>query len=300
MQRVLTEIITPFDNCESIDINSLIELIRFQLGHKCGIVLFGTTGECSTLTHNEREIIMDQIVKIFSSNLDDFVINIVGENTSECIYNINFAKEKGFSRFILTSPYLNKLSQIEMQKYFYEICDNFKELKFIIYIFSDRKNGNLLPKTIYNINIQCPNVFAIKESSKDLSDMIQIKIMCPSLKLYCSYDELVIPAMSIGAYGLISILSNYTPKTFNLITDYCYNNKYKEANLLYKEINDLIKLSFTETNPISIKYILHKSGLISLDEVRSPLVKSQNKENQIKLSFCMSKLCKYYLINIGN
>lgn len=299
MQRVLTAIVTPFDLQLKVDIHSLIELIRFQFGHHCGVVLFGTTGECPTLSDEERELIMDEVIKVFPSNINDFVIGVGGNNTSECINNVNSARKRGFSQFMVTTPYYNKPTQLGMQKHFEAICNSSKDSKFILYNVPGRTNINLLPNTVYNICKECPNVFAIKEASGDLGQMILIKRLCQSLTLYCGDDGLVVPAMSIGAYGVISVLSNYTPKTLSLITKYCTERNFEEAFILYKEVDDMIRLLFVETNPVPIKYLLYKTKLIDTDEVRLPLVKFQSDENKAKLETCREKLCAFYLNNPG-
>lgn len=299
MHRVLTAIITPFLENGNVDIQSLIEIIRFQIGNNCGIVLFGTTGECPTLTNSERDIIMDEIIKIYHYNINNFVIGVGGNNTKECIDNVNHAKEKGFNHFMITTPYYNKPSQLGMEKHFITICDSFEDSKFIIYNVPGRTNVNLLPNTVFNICNTCPNVFAIKEASGDLSQMTLVKRLCPNLTLYCGDDSLVIPAMSIGAYGVISVLSNYTPKAVNLIINLCSENNFKEAFKIYNEFDDLIRLLFSETNPVPIKYLLYKTKLIDTDNVRLPLVKMQNEENKLKIDNCRIKLCTFFLNNPG-
>lgn len=299
MQRVLTAIVTPFNLQLKVDIHSLIELIRFQFGHNCGVVLFGTTGECPTLSNQEREMIMDEVIKVFPSNINDFVIGVGGNNTSECINNVHSARKRGFSQFMVTTPYYNKPTQLGMQKHFEAICNSSKDSKFILYNVPGRTNVNLLPNTVYNICKECPNVFAIKEASGDLGQMILIRRLCSSLTVYCGDDGLVIPAMSIGAYGVISVLSNYTPKTLSLITKYCADGNFDEAFILYKEVDDMIRLLFVETNPVPIKYLLYKSKLIDTDEVRLPLVKFQSDENKAKLQASREKLCAFYLNNPG-
>ena len=294
MLRVLTAIVTPLNFEKKFDIYSLIDLIRFQLGHNCGVVLFGTTGECPTLTSEEREIIMDEVIKVFHSNMNNFIIGVGGYNTSDCIMNVNIANKKGFKNFMVTTPYYNKPTQIGMQKHFEAICNSSKESQFILYNVPGRTNVNLLPNTLYSICNECPNVFGIKEASGDLGQMIMIRRLCPYLTVYCGDDGLIIPAMSIGAYGVISVLSNYTPKTLNLIIEFCVLRNYEEAFTIYKEVDDMIRLLFVETNPVPIKYILYKSKLIESDDVRLPLVKFQSEENKAKLESCIEKLCKFY------
>lgn len=299
MNRVLTAIITPFLENGTIDKHSLNELIRFQLGHNCGVVLFGTTGECPTLTQSERQLIMDEVEKVFYSSIDNFVIGVGGNNTAECIENVKVAKAKGFTSFMVTTPYYNKPSQLGMQKHFVAICESSKDSKFIIYNVPGRTNLNLLPNTVFNICNECPNVFAIKEASGDLGQMTLIRRLCPQLIMYCGDDGLVIPAMSIGAYGVISVLSNYTPKAVNLVVNYCVEENFREAFKIYNEVDDLIRLLFSETNPVPIKYLLYESKLIDTDEVRLPLVKMQSYEFKAKINTCREKLVIFCLNNPG-
>jgi 4-hydroxy-tetrahydrodipicolinate synthase len=299
MNRVLTAIVTPFLENGTVDKSSLLELIRFQLGHNCGVVLFGTTGECPTLTQTERQLIMDEVVKVFHSNMNNFVIGVGGNNTNECIENVRIARAKGFTNFMVTTPYYNKPSQLGMQRHFVTICESAKDSKFIIYNVPGRTNLNLLPNTVFNICKECPNVFAIKEASGDLGQMTLVRRLCPQLIMYCGDDGLVVPAMSIGAYGVISVLSNYTPKAVNLIVNYCTEQNFQEAFKIYNELDDLIRLLFSETNPVPIKYLLYKTKLIDTDNVRLPLVKMQSDEFKQKINTCREKLCAYFLNNPG-
>lgn len=295
LPRLLTAIVTPFDEDDKIDMNSLIELVRFQLLHDCGVVLFGTTGECPTITNNERIDIYTQILLHFSNDITNFVIGVGGNNTSECINHIDLATEFGFTQFMLTVPYYNKPTQVGLEKHFIKICNYFPDYKFILYNVPSRCGTNMLPNTVLQIYNNTQNVFAIKEASSDLSQMIMIRRLCPELKLYCGDDGLIIPAMSVGSYGLISVVSNYCPKIVNLIINRCIDNNYLGAFDMYSEIDDIIKLIFSETSPSPIKYLLHMSGLINSDEVRLPLVKMQSEENKHKLKVCIDKLIAFGL-----
>ena len=293
--RVFTAIVTPFTNDDKVDMNSMIELIRFQLMNKCGIVLFGTTGECPTITNDERIKIYAQILTHFNNDIDKFVVGVGGNNTSDCIHQIDIAKDYGFIHFMLTVPYYNKPTQVGLEKHFIKICNYFPHYKFILYNVPSRCGTNMLPNTVLQICNNAPNVIAIKEASGDLSQMIMIRRLCPELKLYCGDDGIVIPAMSIGSYGLISVVSNYCPKITNLIISRCVDNNYSSAFELYSEIDDIVKLIFSETSPSPIKYLLQKEGLISTDEVRLPLVKMQSVDNKNKFELIVNKFNSYKL-----
>lgn len=299
LPRVLTAVATPFDSYNNVDYESLIELVRYQINYNCGVVLFGTTGECPTISNNERNSIMMTLINTFESSKNLFVIGVGGNNTDECIYNINQAKTYGFNTFMLTTPYYNKPTQLGLEKHFTFICNKFSNDKFILYNVPGRTNVNLLPKTVLNIINECSNVVAIKEASGDLAQMTLIRRLCPNLNLYCGDDGLIIPAMSIGAYGIISVLSNYNPKIVNIITELCVKNNYNEAFNIYSQVDDIIRLLFSETSPSPIKYLLKFIGLIDYDDVRLPLVKMYNQDNKIKLEELHVKLQNFFQTNPG-
>ena len=291
--RVLTAIVTPLDESNNIDIQSMIELIRFQILNGCGVVLFGTTGECPTITQDEIDIVYQNVVKHFDPL--HFVIGVGGNNTQYCVDNILQAKKYGFTTFMLTTPYYNKPTQMGLESHFTYICQQYPDDKFILYNVPSRCGVNMLPTTVSNIYQKNKNVVAIKEASGDLNQMISIRRLCPTLRLYCGDDGLVIPAMSIGSYGLISVVSNYCPKIVDLIIKRCVENNYAGAFELYSEIDDIVKLIFSETSPSPIKYLLHNVGLINTDNVRLPLIKMQSEDNKNKLNMAVDKLQSYSL-----
>ena len=284
LPKVLTAIVTPFDTNEQLDLVSMSELIRYQLLNDCGVVLFGTTGECPTITNDERCSVYSMVQNVFRSNLDEkFVVGVGGNNTHECCELIEQAHQYGFKNFMLTTPYYNKPTQLGLEKHFTTIMKKFPEYNFILYNVPGRCGVNLLPETVKNICNQNPNVNAIKEASGDLNQFILIRKLIPDLKLYCGDDGLIVPAMSIGAYGIISVISNAYPAFVNnIIIESNYNN-YTVAFHQYLKVHDIIKLLFSETSPSPIKFVLQYIGLISTDTVRLPLVQMQNKESMDKL-----------------
>jgi 4-hydroxy-tetrahydrodipicolinate synthase len=238
---------------------------------------------------------MNTICYNFSSEINNFIIGVGGNNTDECINNITIGSKFGFNKFMLTTPYYNKPTQAGLEAHFKTICNKFKNYDFILYNVPSRTNVNLLPKTLVNICEECINVTGIKEASGDLNQMILIRRLCPKLKLYCGDDGLTVPAMSIGAYGIISVISNYCPKICNLIIERCNNNNYDGAFELYSQIDDIVRLLFSETNPSPIKFLLFNKGLIGTDNVRLPLVKMQDETNKNKLILLTNKLITYNL-----
>jgi 4-hydroxy-tetrahydrodipicolinate synthase len=152
-----------------------------------------------------------------------------------------------------------------------------------MYNVPGRTNVNLLPESVKKIVDNCPNYIGIKEASGDLSQMIKIKTLCPNkFYLYCGDDALVVQAFAIGAYGLISVISNVIPKTIQKIVS---NSTNPENFQTYNKLSELIEALFVEPNPSPIKFLCKLFKKIDYDTVRLPLVPVQSEELKIKLSY---------------
>lgn len=291
MRSVLTALITPFDSNKKVNYDDLKDLIKDQLVGGCGVVLFGTTGECPTLTKNEKLEILDFVNSNFA-DLNNFVIGVGGNNTFECEENVKEAIEYGFENFMITCPYYNKPTQMGLQSHFHSICSKYKKCKFIIYNIPGRTCVNLLPQTLKKICDENPNIYAIKEASGDLNQMILIKRLCPNLVLYSGDDSLIIPTLSIGGFGVISVISNLFPdKISNLVSMY-KSGKHVEAFEKYLEYDELIRLMFVETNPIPIKFAMCYTSKIMSDGVRLPLVELNNFECKERIIQLLTNIYK--------
>ena len=284
LPKLYTALITPFDKSECVDYISLNNLISNHLEKNVSFVLFGTTGECPTLSQQERKSILEYVTNIlkpypeFKTNV---MIGVGGNNTQECINNVLTAKEYGYSLFMVTTPYYNKPSQMGMIEHFKKIAKTFQSDRFIMYNVPGRTNINLLPETVKTIIDYCPNYIGIKEASGNIGQMVVIKNLCPNnFLLFCGDDSLVIPAMSIGAHGLISVLSNAIPDTINQI---CLDPSNSVSLTIYYKLFGLIELLFVEPNPTPIKYLCMITGKISNDSVRLPLISIQSQNLKYKI-----------------
>ena len=292
MLSVLTALITPFDTTGSVDYISLEKIIQFQIDSGCGIVLFGTTGECPTLNKEEKKLILELVKNKYPNNLNDFVIGVGGNNTLDCITNITEAVNYGFEIFMITCPYYNKPSQKGLEEHFNSICNIFPSYSFIIYNIPGRTSVNLLPQTFKNICDNNLNIVGIKEASGDLNQMILVKKLCPKILLYSGDDILLIPTLSIDGFGVVSVISNLFPKEVNSIVELYKTYNQDKAFNEYLKFDELIRLMFIETNPVPIKFIMCSVGLIQTPEVRLPLV-------QMDLSN-KNKILNWYNNNIIN
>lgn len=292
MLPVLTALVTPFNSTGLVDYESLDKIIKHQLDGGCGIVLFGTTGECPTLSNKERIQIMRFIKENYLNNLSDFVIGVGGYNTQECVENVLVSKSFGFATFMITCPYYNKPNQEGLKAHFNHICQRFSETNFIIYNIPGRTGVNLLPQTFYEICSINLNVVGIKEASGDLNQMILVKRLCPNVLLYSGDDSLLIPSLSIGSHGVISVISNLFPRQINSIVELYNSSKQSEAFEEYLKYDELIRLMFVETNPVPIKFILKNRGLIETENVRLPLVQMVSLSNKYKIIQEFEKIIK--------
>lgn len=286
MPKLFTAIITPFDQLDRIDYVSLGSLVKEHLKKNVSFVLFGTTGECPTLTQEERKNILEYVTNIISCYPEfkkNVMIGVGGNNTQECIHNVEIAKNFGYDLFMVTTPYYNKPSQMGMIEHFKKIANTFDSDRFIMYNVPGRCVVNLLPESVKTIVDFCPNYIGIKEASGNIGQMVKIKKMFPNdneFYLYCGDDSLVIPAMSIGAYGLISVLSNAIPETINNI---CLNPSDPIIVSIYFQLFGLMETLFVEPNPTPIKYLCMTMNKIRLDVVRLPLLPVQSLDVKTKL-----------------
>lgn len=294
LPNLYTAIITPFDKSECVDYISLNNLISNHLKKNVSFVLFGTTGECPTLSQQERKSILEYVTNMINL-YPEFKINVMigvgGNNTQETINNIEIAKGYGYSLFMVTTPYYNKPSQMGMIEHFKKIGKTFESDRFIMYNVPGRCVVNLLPESVKTIVDSCSNYIGIKEASGNIGQMVRIKNLCPDhFYLYCGDDSLVIPAMSIGAYGLISVLSNAIPETMNNI---CSNPQDPVIIDIYHRLFGLMESLFVEPNPSPIKYLCVLMHKIRYDVVRLPLLTVQSQELKYKLDEYSYQLKNY-------
>jgi 4-hydroxy-tetrahydrodipicolinate synthase len=274
--QLISAIPTPFNEDCSIDYDSLKNLIKTQIEANVGVVLFGTTGECVTLNDKEKEEIMRFVIHNYGTH--SFVIGIGGNNTNECITFMKLASLYGFTRFMGTTPYYNKPTQAGLCAHFLEIEKNMIDsTELILYNVPGRTGVNLLPETIKKI-VENSNgkIIGVKEASGNLSQMIKIKELLPNFLLFCGDDGLLIPALSIGAYGLISVIANVYPNEFKQIID-MYNRRIHVTFPEYLKYNSFIELLFKETSPSPVKSALVMKNIFKSDTVRLPLVRTSDE-----------------------
>lgn len=270
MKGLFVALITPFDENNSIDYNSLNKLLEHVFNsYITGIVILGSTGENCTLSNEEKIKIVEYIwhYKLLNKITKKIIVGIGGNNTKECI---NFGKEiqNYCDAFMITVPHYNKPIQDAIYQHFKSICSNFINKDFILYNIPSRTGINMEPSCISKCYNNIKNIVAIKESSNSMSQICDIKSLC-NINILAGDDANLLTTNSLGGVGLVSVIGNLCPN--KLCEMYFCDNKEQQLKLFYK-IYDLIKKIFLESNPVPIKYLLKQINVIDSDNVRQPLI----------------------------
>ena len=272
---VYTVLVTPFKPDGTIDYESYQNLLNKQVESDItGIVLLGTTSESPTLGFNEEKnliIMTHTFIKDNSSNLD-IIIGVGGNNTIKTLEFALFCKNY-CDGLMVTTPNYNKPGQDGIYEHFKLIANNAEicNKPILMYNIPSRCGVNIEPKTVAKIFNNCKNVVAIKEASGSISQAIDIKNLC-DIDIFSGDDSLIIPIISIGGKGVISVASNIIPDIISKLVKKCLNNDFEQARNIYYNFHNFIKMLFIKTNPVPIKEILFQNNIIACQNVRLPLV----------------------------
>ena len=263
-----TALITPFKN-GGIDYDAFERILEQQInGGICALVVAGTTGESSTLTDSEhREIISFAIKKVAGR-----VPVIAGTGSNDTDYAIDlskFAADEGADAVLLVTPYYNKATQNGLYEHFKAIAQSCK-IPCILYNVPSRTGCNILPATAYRLS-QIDNIAAIKEASGDISQIAELAHLCAdTLDIYSGNDNQILPILSLGGKGVISVLSNIMPAQTNEICRRFFAGDLKGSLALQLEYLPLMSALFSEVNPIPVKAAMAKMGMCE-NTLRLPL-----------------------------
>lgn len=272
-------IVTPFTSDNQVDYDKLGELIDFQVenGTDC-IIICGTTGEASTLSHEEHLDCIRYAVKKTAGRIP--VVAGTGSNCTEtAIYLSQEAEKAGVDGLLLVTPYYNKATQNGLVKHFTAIANSVK-LPIILYNVPSRTGCNILPETAVALAKNVENIVAIKEASGNISQVAKLASLADgAIDIYSGNDDQIVPILSLGGIGVISVLSNVAPKqTHDIVAEYLAGNTAKSTKLQLDAI-ELCSALFCEVNPIPVKAGLNMMGL-EVGTLRAPLteMEPQNKE----------------------
>ena len=253
-----TAICTPFDE-NGVNLKEFEKLVEFQIENNVdSIIVCGTTGEASTMTMEEKIATIKCAVKTSNGRIP-IIAGTGGNNTKQVIENSRIVQELGVNGLLIVTPYYNKCTQNGLIEHYKEIAKNVN-LPIIIYSVPGRTGVNIEPKTCLELS-KIDNIVAIKEASGNLSQVAEIAHLCgDNLNIYSGNDDQVLPVLSLGGIGVISVLSNVLPQyTHNMVQNFFDGNIAKSTQMQLDAI-PLIKALFSEVNPIPVKAALNNIG----------------------------------------
>lgn len=253
-----TAIATPF-NENGVNFEVFKQLIDNQIKEGVdSIIVCGTTGESATMSETERKDTIKFVVDTVNKRVP-VIAGTGSNNTKSAIEMTKYAESVGVDGVLVVTPYYNKATQKGLIEHFTKIAKE-TTLPIIMYNVPGRTGVNILPETCYELS-KIDNIVAIKEASGNISQVAKIASLCgDDLAIYSGNDDQIIPVLSLGGIGVISVLSNIKPKfTHDMVYDF-FNGDVKEACKKQLDSIELIDCLFSEVNPIPVKSALNMLG----------------------------------------
>ena len=220
-----TALITPFKKDENIDYETLKKLIDFQIKNKAdAIIIAGTTGEASTLTHEEHMNLIKECVKYVDKRIP-VIAGTGSNNTKTAINNSKEAEQLGADGLLIVTPYYNKTTQNGLINHYSKISEKVS-IPIILYNVPSRTGLNIEPKTVKELVEKNKNIKGIKEASGNINNIIEIKnLLGDKINIYSGNDDQIVPILSLGGVGVISVIANILPQeTHDLVMNYLNGN----------------------------------------------------------------------------
>lgn len=280
-----TAIATPFDE-NGVNFSEFQKLLEFQVQNGAdAIIVCGTTGESSTMTDSERKETIKFAIEVVNGRIP--VIAGTGSNcTASAIEMSKFATNVGADGILIVTPYYNKATQTGLIEHYKAIAQSVPNTPIIVYSVPSRTGVNILPETCLELS-KIENIVAIKEASGNLSQVAKIASLCgENLNIYSGNDDQVLPILSLGGIGVISVFSNIAPKIFSDMIKNYFSGNLKEATATQLNSIELIDALFCEVNPIPVKAALNLMGY-NFGKPRLPLTPISSS-NLIKLQTAMA------------
>ena len=277
-------IVTPFNNDGSVNYDSLGKMIDFQIDNGTdAIVICGTTGEASTLSDDEQI----ETIKYAVDRTNKRVPVIAGAGSNDTRHGVELCKRAqnvGADGLLIVTPYYNKTTQKGLKKYFESMAGSV-DIPVIMYSVKGRTGLNIAPKTVKELS-KVDNIVAIKEASGDISQVAEIAALCgDDIDIYSGNDDQILPVLSLGGKGVISVLANVAPRDTHDMVAKFLKGDIEGAKKLQLNALELINDLFIEVNPIPVKAALNMMGS-NAGVYREPLVEME-EENYAKLQSAM-------------
>ncbi len=281
-------IVTPFKEDGAVNYEKFAEMIEFQIANKTdAIIVCGTTGEASTLSHEEHLDVIRYCVKCVKGRIP--VVAGTGSNCTEtAIYLSKEAEKAGVDGILVVTPYYNKATQNGLYEHFKMVAESVK-VPMILYNIPGRTGGvNILPETVVRLCSEVDNIVGVKDATGNISQVAKLMSLANGkVDLYSGNDDQIVPLLSLGGKGVISVLSNVAPQNTHDICQKFFEGKIEESRQLQFDAIPLINTLFCEVNPIPVKKALNFMGM-QAGILRRPLT-DMEEANAAKLEAEMKK-----------
>ena len=270
-------LVTPFKNGK-INYEKIEELIEWHISNKTdAIIVCETTGESATMTDEERK----STIKFVVDKVNKRIPVIAGSGSNNTAYSIQLSKycqEVGVDGLLIVTPYYNKATQEGLVKHYTNIASSV-DLPIILYNVPGRTGVNISPSTVEKLS-KIENIVAIKEASGNISQVAEIARLCgEDFYIYSGNDDQIVPILSLGGIGVISVLANILPNETHDIVEKYLSGDIEKSRKLQLDVNELVSSLFIEVNPIPVKAAMNLMGM-EAGELRLPLsdISKQNLE----------------------
>ena len=264
-------LVTPFKSDFSVDLDALKKVVNYQIDNGIDyLVVLGTTAENATLSSEEKELIIETVIKTNNGRLP-LVLGVGGNNTAKLVEELKTRDFSEFAAILSVSPYYNKPTQNGIYAHFKEIALA-SPIPVLLYNVPGRTASNVLPETVIKLANDFKNIIGIKEAAGDIVQAMNLIQHLPKEFLIISGDDMItLPMVLAGGSGVISVIGQGFPELFSKMVRLGLQHKVKEAYDIHYSLSDSINMIFEEGNPAGIKEIFKTLGLCE-NYVRLPLV----------------------------
>ncbi len=273
-------LVTPFHEDESVNYEALEKLIELQIADGAdALIVCGTTGEPSTMTEEERLSVIDFAVKKGAGRIP-LIAGTGGNCTAKAAEFSKKAQDLGADGLLVVTPYYNKATQEGLFRHYKTIASGVR-LPIIMYNVPSRTGVNLLPETAVRLAKEMPNIVGVKEASGNISQIAELAMLGKGvLDLYSGNDNQVLPILSLGGIGVISVFANLSPRIMHdIVSEYLEGDRERALRLQLSYL-PLMQALFCEVNPIPVKAALNLMGR-NAGPVRLPLTELSGKNKEL-------------------
>ena len=278
-------LVTPFTEDKDVNYNELGRLIEYQIENGTdAIIICGTTGEPVTMTEEERLSVISYTIEKVGKSIP--VIAGTGGNCTEHVVAFSKrAEDAGADGLLVVTPYYNKATQNGLYEH-YKAVASAVDIPLIMYNVPSRTGVNILPDTAARLGKEIDNIVALKEASGNISQVAEVIHKAEgSLDIYSGNDDQIVPILSLGGIGVISVLANVAPRATHDMVQLYLDGKVQESAQIQLEYMELIQALFCEVNPIPVKKALELMGF-QTKYLRMPLTEMEPK-NVTRLKYAM-------------